>query len=199
MILFIKSVFLFSVGMFLLVNPVTTAADQIKITPKDLVAPLSSKLKYPLTKNESISCGRWGNKSQDYPYFGAPRDRNTRNHAGVDIYPQEGVGAPVKALADGTIIKIAPFYTRANGEVTYGVLVNHGDFVVNYAELKRPDIKVAAVIKQGQKIGVISGTKQLHFELYTKGTTDWLRWYGKQPDNLIDPTDMLLTLFSKNR
>lgn len=172
----------------------SAAAEQLEIPVAELVAPLEGIPKYPFTKDGSISCGRWEKNSQDYPYFGAPRDNNRRHHAGVDIYPPGGIGSPVKALADGIIVKIAPFYTRSNGEVTYGVLVDHGDFVANYAELTKPDMKVSNVIKQGQIIGRISGTRQLHFELYTKGTKDWLRWYGKQPDNLMDPTELLIRL-----
>lgn len=173
------------------------ASEQSNASMTELVVPIEGKAKYPFSKNESISCGQWVKSSQDYPYFGAPRDHDRRRHAGVDVYPEGGSGSSVKALADGIIIKIAPFYTRANGEVTYGVLVDHAEFVGNYAELNKPDIKVMTTVKQGQIIGTISGTKQLHFELYTKGTKDWLRWYGKKPDDLMDPTEMLIRLFNK--
>lgn len=44
-------------------------------------------------------------------------------------------------------------------------------------------------------IGHISGTKQLHFEMYTTGTTEWVWWYGEQPANLLDPTGMMLELY----
>ena len=173
-----------------------SAAAELEIPVAGLVAPLEGTPRYPFTKNESMSCGRWGKKSQDYPYFGAPRDHDRRKHAGVDIYPEGGTGSPVKALADGIVIKIAPFFTRANGEVTYGVLVDHVDFVANYAELMKPDFNASTVVKQGQIIGRISGTGQLHFELYVKGTKDWLRWHGKQPDNLLDPTEILIKLLN---
>ena len=113
------------------------------------------------------------------------------------MYPHGGAGSTVRALADGTVIKVAPFYTRANGEVTYGVLVDHGDFVANYAELMKPEVEVAAGIRLGQVLGRIGGTQQLHFELYTQGTTDWSRWRGKRPDNLLNPTDLLLTVFDR--
>ncbi|MBC8017610.1 MAG: M23 family metallopeptidase [Verrucomicrobia bacterium] len=176
-------------------SSLSAAAEQPEIPMTGLVAPLEGKPGYPFTRNESVYCGQWGENSQDYPYFGAPRDQGRRRHAGVDVYPEGGTGSSVKALADGIIIKIAPFYTRANGEVTYGVLVDHADFVANYAELNKPDSKMSTSVKQGQTIGTISGTKQLHFELYTKGTKDWLRWYGKQPDDLMDPTQILIKLF----
>ena len=178
-------------------NSLAVAAELLEIPMTELVAPFESRPKYPLTKDESINCGKWGENSQDYPYFGAPRGQNTRNHAGIDIYPQGGAGSSVKALADGIVIKIAPFYTRTNDEVTYGVLVDHADFVANYAEFEKPGYKVSTVIKQGEIIGRISGTQQLHFELYAKGTKDWLRWHGTQPENLIDPTEIMIKLLNK--
>ncbi|SNB44627.1 M23 family metallopeptidase [Geobacter sp. DSM 9736] len=176
------------------ISPIGASGEQPETMGAKLVAPVEGALKYPFTKDESIRCGRWRKGSQDYPYFGAPRDRNRRRHAGVDLYPVGGAGSPVRAVADGTIIKIAPFYTRANGEVTYAVLVDHHDFVANYAELLKPDIKASAPVRQGEVLGRVSGTKQLHFEMYTRGTKDWSKWYGERPANLIDPTDLLKML-----
>ena len=163
--------------------------------PPALVAPLDGSPAYPFNRDASVACGHWEANSQDYPYFGAPRDGNSRTHAGIDIYPPGGAGAPVKAMKDGTVIKVAPFYTRASGEVTYGVLIDHGDFVANYAEVKPPAFSAGAAVKQGQVIGAVSGTRQLHFEKYTAGTREWTRgWYGDRPANLLDPTQMMLEL-----
>jgi PASTA domain/Peptidase family M23 len=160
-----------------------------------LVAPVEGKPVYPFTRDASIACGHWESGSQDYPYFGAPRDGNSRTHAGIDIYPQGGEGAAVRAMKDGTVIKLAPFYTRASGEVTYGLLVDHGDFVANYAELKPPGLGVGSAVKQGQVIGAISGTDQLHLEMYDPGTRDWTSgWYGTRPSNLRDPTQTMIDL-----
>lgn len=164
--------------------------------PRDVTPPFDGPLKYPFTKNDSMECGRWRSGSQDYPYFGAPRDGNARRHAGIDLYPLQGAGTPVKAVRDGKVIRVAPFYTRRNGEVTYGVLVDHSDFTANYAELKKPPISPGAIIKQKQIIGVVSGTNQLHFELYKPGTKNWFSWYGSVvPPGLIDPTDMMIRVF----
>jgi murein DD-endopeptidase MepM/ murein hydrolase activator NlpD len=186
--------FTLSVGM-----SAAFAAEQSVISAAKLVAPFEGGLKYPFTQNESMDCGRWGKSSQDYPYFGASRDRNTRRHAGVDLYPRGGAGTTVKAVADGVVLKISPFYRRANGEVTWGILVDHHDFVVNYAELKKPGVKVSSVIRQGQVLGRVSGTRQLHFELYAKGTGEWLRWHDTQPESLIDPTEIMLELLTVRR
>lgn len=171
-------------------------ADNVLQT-QDITPPFDGPIKYPFTKNDAIKCGHWRSASQDYPFFGAPRDGNTRKHAGLDLYPQKGAGTSIKAIRDGKVIRVAPFYTRRNGEVTYAVLVDHNDFVANYAELKKSSLSPGAIIKQKQIIGVVSGTNQLHFELYKPGTKNWLFWYGsKIPPNLIDPTDMMIRVFS---
>jgi murein DD-endopeptidase MepM/ murein hydrolase activator NlpD len=162
----------------------------------ELSAPMDGVLKYPFEKETSIRCRHWSKKSQDYPYFGAPRNGNKRSHAGVDLYPASGAGTLVKAMKGGSVLKVAPFYVRANGEVTYGVLVDHGDLVANYAELGRPDVTVSSRLIKGQIIGSVSGTSQLHLEIYTAGTKDWTRgWYGQRPANLLDPTAMVLEFF----
>ena len=165
----------------------------------ELSAPMAGQLKYPFVKETSVRCGHWSKKSQDYPYFGAPRNINKRSHAGIDLYPTGGAGTIVKAMKSGSVIKVASFYVRANGEVTYGVLVDHGDFIANYAELDRPDVIVSSQLEKGQTIGRVSGTGQLHFELYAAGTLNWTRgWYGLRPGNLLDPTAMMLEFYPDN-
>ena len=93
--------------------------------PPDITPPFDGPFKYPFTKKGSVECGRWRSGSQDYPYFGAPRDGNARKHAGIDLYPAGGEGTPVRSMRDGRVVRIAPFYTRRNGEITYAVLVDH--------------------------------------------------------------------------
>jgi murein DD-endopeptidase MepM/ murein hydrolase activator NlpD len=165
-------------------------------TNRRLCAPVEGLPLYPFTRDGSVACGHWPTGSLDYPYFGAPRE-GTRLHAGIDIYPPSGAGAPVRALRAGTVVKTGLFYTRYTGERTFAVLVDHGDFVANYAELWPLDgwVQPGAAVSRGQVIGFVSGTEQLHFEMYAPGTTSWLWWYGPQPSNLIDPTDMILRLY----
>lgn len=155
---------------------------------EEIASPFDGALKYPFTKRDSRRCGRWRSGSQDYPYFGAPRRGNARRHAGIDLYPVTGAGTPIKAIQDGKVIRIAPFYRRRNGEITYALLIDHKEYVANYAELRKPTLVTGAVVKKKQTIGFLSATKQLHFELYTPGTGGWMSWYGKKPPNLIDPT-----------
>lgn len=174
--------------------PEVTAVEP-SIANMELLPPVEGRPLYPFTKSESLKCERWRKGSQDYPYFGAPRDGNRRRHAGIDIYPEYGAGTPVKAIRDGTVLKTGAFYVRANREITYGVLIDHVDFIANYAELVRPIISAGERVKRGQTIGRISGTKQLHFELYSQGTIDWLKWYGQRPINLLDPTPMMLRVY----
>lgn len=163
-------------------------------SPPALAAPVDGPLLYPYTRDASIACGHWQAGSQDYPYFGAPRDGGSRMHAGVDLYPAAGVGAPVRAIKDGSVIKVAVFYTRYTGEATYGVLVNHVDFVANYAELQPVGLGVGSTVARGQEIGRVSGTQQLHFEMYAPGTTSWNSWRGDKPANLLDPTGLMTGL-----
>jgi murein DD-endopeptidase MepM/ murein hydrolase activator NlpD len=56
-------------------------------------------------------------------------------------------------------------------------------------------VQPGATVSRGQVIGLVSGTLQLHFEMYARGTTSWLQWYGPQPANLFDPTDTILLLY----
>jgi murein DD-endopeptidase MepM/ murein hydrolase activator NlpD len=163
----------------------------------EIAPPFDSALKYPFTKRNFQKRGRGGSGFQYYPYFGAPRDGNTRRHAGIDLYPVKGAGTPIKAIRDGKVIMIAPFYIRRNGEITYALVIDHKEYVANYAELRKPALVTGAVVKKKQTIGFLSGTKQLHFELYTPGTGGWVAWFGEMPPNLIDPTDMMTRVFKE--
>jgi len=159
------------------------------------VAPVDGKPVYPYTRDGSIACGKWSAGSDDYPFFGAPRSGG-RLHGAIDVYPPAGRGAPVKAIKDGTVVQVIPaFYTRADGEVCYGILIDHGDFVAFYGEMASPAaLSVGQTVKTGQQIGTVSGTVQLHFEMYTPGTRARGNWYGSQPANLQDPTQFMLGL-----
>ena len=160
----------------------------------EMAFPFDSALKYPFTQRDSPKCGRWKSRSQDYPYFGAPRDGSARRHVGIDLYPVEGAGVPIKAIQDGTVIRSSAFYKRRSGEITYALLIDHKEYVANYAELGKPILETGAVVTKNQTIGFVSGTKHLHFELYKPGTRGWMSWswYGAMPPTLIDPTDMMM-------
>lgn len=165
-------------------------------TAPPAVAPTEGRPVYPFTREGSIACGRWPSGSTDYPYFGAPRE-GSRLHGAIDIYPPGGRGAPVKAMKDGTVLQVIPdFYTRADGEVCCGILIDHGDFVGFYGELTGPAwLSVGQAVKSGQQVGTVSGTAQLHFEEYSPGTKARHDWYGEQAADLVDPTDRMLMLY----
>lgn len=61
-------------------------AGDIEIT-QEIAPPFDGVLKYPFTKRDSLRCGHWRAGSQDYPYFGAPRGRNTRSQQGLIFIP----------------------------------------------------------------------------------------------------------------
>lgn len=165
----------------------------------EILPPLEGRLARPFTEDESIDSGFWKKGSRDLPYFGAPRNPRGRQHAGVDLYPAEGVGAPVYSMLDGRVLKVAPFYNRRNGERTYGVLVDHGIFVANYGEVS-PLRKSGEILRQGDLLGRVSGTAQLHLELYAPGIKNWIGgWYGKKPEWLLDPTEMILDAMKGRR
>jgi len=117
--------------------------------------------------------------------FGAGRSPG-RVHAGCDLYfiNDDGdaykdayyalnKGTPIYAVADGTIEDYAPFYAG-----TFALVVNHGDFVVRYGEVKSgglPDgLAVGTAVKAGQHIADMGDLQMatgrwamLHFELYS--------------------------------
>jgi len=178
-------------------TPVTTSTSSTIPAPDSgMVTPMDGKPIYPFTKDGSIACGHWPAGSTDYPYFGAPRE-NGRKHGAIDVYPPNGRGTPIRAIKDGTVVQVVPdFYTRADGEVCCGILIDHGDFVAFYGEMTSPAaLSVGQTVKRGQQIGTVSGTVQLHFEEYTPGTKARHDWYGAQAADLKDPTDLMLGLY----
>lgn len=163
----------------------------------ELHPPLEGPLALPITKEQAISSNHWRNNSRDLPHFGARRNRAGRVHAGVDLYPASGAGTPVYAVSSGTILKDEPFYIRRNGEITYALLIDHGEFVANYGEII-PFRERGDLVAKGDLLGFVSGTGQLHFEMYAPGANSWIRaWYGPKPENLIDPTSTLLSIYPK--
>ena len=112
---------------------------------------------------------------------------------------RDDIKAKYNEIRDGKVIRITPFYISSNGEATYAVLIDHKEFVANYAELRKPSLAAGATVNQKQTIGVVSSTDQLHFELYAPGTGKSLRWHDAMPLNLLDPTDMMIKVFGMKR
>lgn len=134
--------------------------------------------------------------------FGARRADGARNHAGIDLYAQQGW--EVLATEDGTIVAVQPF----NGPRAHAILVEHDSGVVAlYGEVEPNSgslgLKIGDRVKQGQPIATVGvnpgGSSMIHFELYHRGTRQNERWPAGQPmpPNLIDPTGYLLLASSR--
>ena len=128
--------------------------------------------------------------------FGAGRSNGKRKHAGCDLYAP--VGTPIFAVADGTVKSFKPFYLG-----TFALVVDHGDFVVRYGEIKKDiagDFAVGAKVKKGQRIarvGKLNGLKiaMLHFEMFSGKAKGPLTIGNRPPfmrrSDLMDPTSQL--------
>lgn len=131
--------------------------------------------------------------------FLADRNDGKRWHVGVDLFAYDG--DEVVAIEDGRIISFYRFYTRANGEETYALFVEHQGVVINYGEVKsnaqqRYDWRVGDQVSAGQKIAQVSGTDMIHFETYIPGTQQNQSWpkNATRPTRLLNPTQYLLDL-----
>ena len=110
------------------------------------------------------------------------------------------MGAPVRAMADGVVLRVYGFYAG-----TWAVEVDHGDFIARYGEVGKDGILVSKADKvlRGQQIGEVGkliglNVSMLHLEMY--GTTESpnksdLTQRGNPPfqrrNDLIDPTDSI--------
>lgn len=136
--------------------------------------------------------------------FGAIRKYDI--HTGVDLYCYEGT--PVVAIEDGIVISIEDFTgPKADSpwwNPTQAVLVKGSSGVVCYGEVST-SLSIGDALKAGSLIGDVipvlkkdKGTPQsmLHFELYTNDFKETVWWYHgePQPETLLDPTNLLLSL-----
>jgi len=128
--------------------------------------------------------------------FGAPRpvsrlENPLRHHVGVDLYAQRG--DRVLAIADGRIAAFFPFLTARTGELTWALMINHGDRTVLYGEVRADALNMRQIgdaVRAGEEIARVSDTAQLHVETYAAGATRNARWpHGTpQPADVTDPT-----------
>ena len=127
-------------------------------------------------------------------------------HSGVDLYCEPGT--EVYAMEDGVVVSVEDFTGSKNGSPwwndTQGILIKGETGVICYGEVD-PLVKIGDEVKQGQMIAkVLTVMKKykgnpmtmLHFELYNHETKTAAEWIKKEerPDNLLDPTPMLLKL-----
>ena len=126
-----------------------------------------------------------------------------RKHAGCDLYAP--LGSDVLAVADGKIIRCAPFYWG-----TWAIEVEHpGIGIIRYGEiLVAAGMASGMAVQGGRKIGSIAqlvnpnpnGSNphpMLHFELYAgtgSGPLSTADEPFKRRTDLLDPTEFLKSL-----
>lgn len=131
------------------------------------------------------------------------RDGGKRNHAGIDIYTKSP--GTIIATADGTVTAVYRFYTCKSGwsgpGTVWAVLINHGDYTINYGEIDegKVAVKKGDKVVAGQFLGIAGHCGMLHMEVYKGSVSANTAWYaGKpQPTNLVDPTSTIKSLESK--
>lgn len=136
-----------------------------------------------------------------------PSKPQTRRHVGVDLTAAEGDA--VVAMEDGKIVAFYKFLVRApedGGEETWAILIAHKDMVALYGEVRANSLaahhlKVGDTVSAGQPIGVVSGTAQLHTEVYASGVTQNIKWPvgSPPPPQMRNPTQLLLDLAANGR
>lgn len=103
--------------------------------PSDIIVPTSG-LYFPLPKHKGLVPQfppvRGTNLGQALGYT---RGSRSRAHAGVDLMGSRQEW-PVVSIADGQIVNFYWFY---NG--TFALFVDHGNFVINYGEIRRDSLK----------------------------------------------------------
>lgn len=138
--------------------------------------------------------------------FGVKRKNHI--HEGVDLYAPHG--AHVRNMRHGTVVNIIEDFTGPGCGMpwwnkTSALVVEDAEGVWIYGEITIANgIKVGDVLAPGHHIGFIEQVLKvdkgrpmamLHLERYTKGTTDSVGLWKldmDQPDNLLDPTPLLL-------
>lgn len=135
------------------------------IVPTDL----SRFIDQPINLGPISGGGEWG-------YRMHPIYRRQRFHNGLDAAAPQG--APVRAMADGTVAISA--YRGGYGHL---VAIDHGDgFTTLYAHLSKRDVEVGDEVTAGSTIGRIGSTgastgPHLHFEVRIAGVPVDPRWF----------------------
>lgn len=134
--------------------------------------------------------------TEDPRKFGSCRNGCARKHAAADLYGK--IGRPIYAVADGKVLDFYAFYLG-----TYALVIDHGDFIVRYGEIKGKlpsGVSVGAKVKRGQHVGTVGNLvglaiNMLHFERFS-GTrsgplTNRVAPFYRRSD-LVNPTPDLM-------
>ncbi len=114
------------------------------------------------------------------PRFGTVQDvpgLGTRYvHSGLDLLAP--AGSPIVAMADGAVVRrVMRSQTGNNGSYGNYLLVRHGEYLVSYTDLARPQVAAGARVRQGQVLGYLDGIRshplhkkpRLHLEIVKDG------------------------------
>jgi N-acetyl-gamma-glutamylphosphate reductase/murein DD-endopeptidase MepM/ murein hydrolase activator NlpD len=183
-----------------------------------------ASLRFPLNKARQLTADAESFKHRDTAIeaevpvathpgaFGVVRKNHI--HEGVDLYGR--LGDSVYAMESGTVVARGPFTGPAAGspwwQDTECILIEGASGVFNYGELEvRPQLKVGDKVRAGERLGFLATvlrkdkgrpTTMLHLERYTLGTREPVREWGlgaAQPENLCDPTTLLIQANSRKR
>jgi murein DD-endopeptidase MepM/ murein hydrolase activator NlpD len=139
-----------------------------RATPRRFTLPLGRPLE-KLPAGGRFGSRRWFN--------GQPRSP----HTGADFAAAEG--APVLAIADGTVVLAADHFFSGNS-----VFVDHGDGLISmYFHLSKIGVKVGQSVKRGEELGRVGATGRASGPHLHLG----VRWHGARidPEQLLAPPD----------
>lgn len=104
-------------------------------------------------------------------FFGDPRAGGGRKHQGIDIAAKRG--APVVAIADGTVTKVKE---GGNGGKQVWMVAADEEYTFFYAHLQTQSVEPGQFVRKGTELGTVGSTgnapasaPHLHFEILTKG------------------------------
>jgi len=192
--------------------PIETGADGMPSTPRTTDVPFAptpaaiGECYWPVITADAnamvVSQKTVANKliGREGRRFLADRSNGRRYHVGVDLFCSDG--EEVVSITAGVIVAFYKFYKTNAGEQSYALFVDHGDFVVNYGEVKadspqRYGWSVGSTVAAGQKIARVSTTHMIHFEAYTgdaRANQRWMKNEPNPPSELRDPTKLLVAL-----
>jgi murein DD-endopeptidase MepM/ murein hydrolase activator NlpD len=123
----------------------------------------------------------WPAKGRISGVYGSLRIRNGvpgSPHFGVDV--ARPTGTPIMAPADGVVVLAEPDMLMEGGLL----IIDHGfGLFTDYMHLSRLDVKVGAVLKQGQPIGAIGATG--------RATGPHLHWGMRWAATRLDPSKLV--------
>jgi murein DD-endopeptidase MepM/ murein hydrolase activator NlpD len=142
----------------------------------------------------------------EFGAFGTTRKFDV--HTGVDLYCEELT--EVVSIEDGEIVAVEWFTGEKVGmpwwNNTQAVAIKGKSGIINYGEILT-NLKIGDKVTEGQLIGRVTpvlkkdkgkvpSTSMLHIEMYKEYDGDWSVWEIGQskPDNLLDPTDLLISI-----